>query len=63
MHDRTEVFSVSYDPDDKYLACGYGDGKIRVLNTRTGKMAYELGSSRFTDQMPVTAVKWRPVSK
>lgn len=31
------VFSISLSPDGKLLACGTGDGSIRVWNTQTGK--------------------------
>lgn len=29
----SEVFSCKFDPTDKYLACGFGDGAIRIYNT------------------------------
>ena len=30
---ESEVFSCRFDPTDKYLAAGFGDGAIRVYNT------------------------------
>jgi COMPASS component SWD3 len=42
---ESEVFSCRFDPTDKYLAAGFGDGAIRVYNTQTGKCAFTLCSS------------------
>lgn len=60
----SEVFTVRYDPTDKYLACGFGDGAIRIYNTQTGKNAFTLcqhvdmfGKS---DDMPICSLRWRP---
>jgi len=41
---NSEIFSAQFDPTDKYLACGFGDGAIRVYNTQTGKCAFTLCS-------------------
>ena len=30
---ESEVFTCRFDPTDKYLACGFGDGAIRIYNT------------------------------
>ena len=30
---NTSCFCARYDSSDKYVACGYGDGAIRVYNT------------------------------
>jgi len=30
---HSEVFTCKFDPTDKYLACGFGDGAIRIYNT------------------------------
>lgn len=60
----SEVFSCRFDPTDKYLACGFGDGAIRVYNTQSGKCAFTLCSyvDQYgrSDDMPVTALRWRP---
>jgi WD40 repeat protein len=55
----SEVFSVKFSPDGKFLAACCGDGAIRVFNSSTGRMAYNLqkGSSVA---LPSTAVKFRP---
>ena len=37
-----EVFNARFSHDDKYLACGFGDGAIRVYNTQSGKCAFTL---------------------
>lgn len=61
---KTEVFTCRISPDDKIIACGCGDGKIRLLNRATGEHmnflqcnVYEDG--KFTEE-PVTSVKWKP---
>lgn len=63
---ESEVFTARFDPTDRYLACGFGDGAIRIYNTQTAKCAFTLCS--FVDQqgqsddMPVTALRWRPTT-
>lgn len=39
---ESQVFSMRFDDEDKYLACGYGDGMTRIYNTDTGKLSYTL---------------------
>lgn len=60
----SEVFTCRFDPTDKYLACGFGDGAIRIYNTQTAKCAFTLCSYvdqyGHSDDMPVTALRWRP---
>ncbi|GMH84844.1 hypothetical protein TL16_g10044 [Triparma laevis f. inornata] len=38
----SEVFAVKFNPDGKFLAACCGDGAIRVFNSETGRMAYNL---------------------
>jgi hypothetical protein len=33
---------MKFDEEDRYLACGYGDGMTRIYNTETGKLSYTL---------------------
>lgn len=33
----TQCFCVRFDPHDKYIAQGCGDGSIRIFNAFTGK--------------------------
>ena len=28
----SEVFCCKFDPEERYIACGYGDGVIRIFN-------------------------------
>ena len=62
----TEVFSCKYDPTDKYVAAGFGDGAIRIYNTLNGKCSFTLCSMvdswGKSGDMPVTALRWRPVN-
>ena len=61
---NSEVFTCRFDPADKYLACGFGDGAIRIYNTQTAKCAFTLCSHvdqyGQSDDMPVTSLRWRP---
>jgi WD40 repeat protein len=58
------VFCAKFDPEDKYIACGYGDGIIRIFNLETGKLSFSLSGnmalSGTIDEMPVTGLRWRP---
>ena len=56
------VFCTRFSSDDKYLACGYGDGVTRIYNIDTGKLAFTLMGSGGDEEMPVSAVAWRPVT-
>lgn len=38
------TFCVRYDPNDKYIAAGCGDGTIRIFNVFTGKQSYVLNN-------------------
>lgn len=40
----SEVFCCRFDPTDKYLACGFGDGAVRIYNANSGKCAFTLCS-------------------
>ena len=37
-----EVYSVKFDPEDKYLAAAMGNGTIQIYNTLSGKVSYSL---------------------
>ena len=41
---KSEIFTCRYDPSDKYIACGFGDGAVRIYNTSSGKCSYTLCS-------------------
>ena len=57
----SEVFCVRFSPDGKFLAAGCGDGAIRVFNTTTGNLAYNLqGGSNAS--LPTTAIRFRPIT-
>jgi len=62
----SSCFSARYDPSDKYVAAGYGDGAIRIYNTVNGKVAFTLcemfDQKGNTDEMPITCLRWRPSS-
>jgi len=54
------VFCAKFDPQDKYLACGYGDGLTRIYNLETGKLSFTLMGMGGNDEMPVADLAWRP---
>lgn len=33
----TQTYCLKFDPNDKYIATGCGDGSIKIFNTFTGK--------------------------
>lgn len=33
----SEIFCCRYDKTDKYIACGYGDGAVRIYDSKKGK--------------------------
>ena len=63
---NSEVFCTRFDPEDRYIACGYGDGIVRIYNMETGKLAFSLGGQvhyhggHILEEMPVTGIRWRP---
>lgn len=48
-----QSFCVRFDPHDKYLAQGCGDGTIRIYNSFTGKQSYIL-NTEMEQPMPTT---------
>ena len=64
-----DVLSLQYDPDDKYIAAGKlnclmtlacGDGHIKVFNSFTGKMTFNMQAAQHQEVMPFTCIRWRP---
>jgi len=64
MDTEDEIFCLKFDPTDKYIACGCGDGAVRVFNIHTGKMAFMLANPKKYDDFlfPITCLRWRPTS-
>lgn len=57
----SEIFCAKFSPDGNFIAAGCGDGAIRVFNSSTGSLAYNLqGGSNIA--LPTTAIKFRPVT-
>ena len=42
VNEEKEITSANITPDNKYVICGFKNGKIIVYETFTGKIAYEL---------------------
>jgi COMPASS component SWD3 len=55
-----DVFSVRFDPNDKYIAAGCKDGTIRIYNLSSKKESYIL-NYEGTEKVPITSVRWRPL--
>lgn len=61
-----EIFNCKFDPEDRYLAAGCGDGIIRIFNMDSGKVAFRLAGQpgvtheKMKDEMPITGLRWRP---
>ena len=50
----SEVFTVRWSPDARYLAAGCGDGAVRVFNGENGRLAYKCvggGGARGLDRV------------
>ncbi len=52
----SNLFQMKFDPEDNYLACGYGDGMVRIYNTESGKLSYTLADMEANSTMPVTCL-------
>jgi len=59
---EAEIFCVRFSGDDRYVACGCADGKIKIYNLETNKMAFLLANQVLTEYeiMPITCLRWRP---
>ena len=57
-----EIFCIWFDKEDKYIACGCADGKIKIYNLETNKMAFLLANKVSSEYecMPITCLRWRP---
>jgi len=58
---NSEVYACGFSPDDLYLACGYGDGSVKIFNTEDGTRAFELDKNNYSDSN-ISALKWRPLN-
>jgi WD40 repeat protein len=56
-----EVFVTKFSPEGNLLAAGCGDGAIRVFQTNTGRLAYNLNVNNGSG-LPTTAICFRPAS-
>ena len=53
------TFSVKFDPTDKYIAAGCGDGTIRIFNVFTGEQSCILNTAT-EEPIPTIKVRWCP---
>ena len=52
---------MRYSPDGTLLAAGCGDGAIRIYETSSGELKYNL-NVESKNQLPTTAIRFRPTS-
>lgn len=64
---QSEVFCMQYDPSDSYIATGYGDGHVRIFNTTSGLLSFEIDANipggsgeNATHEKPITRLRWKP---
>jgi len=60
----TDIFSVRFDQESKYIAVGYGNGVIKIYNAMTAKLSYQLimSSVKEDERLPITCIRWKPLS-
>jgi len=61
--DDAEAFCVRWSPDDSLLACGCGDGVVRIFHGDDGRLAYNLEREGNAMRMPITSLRWRPATE
>eukprot|EP00352_Strombidinopsis_acuminata_P001111 CAMPEP_0176346536 /NCGR_PEP_ID=MMETSP0126-20121128/6302_1 /TAXON_ID=141414 ORGANISM="Strombidinopsis acuminatum, Strain SPMC142" /NCGR_SAMPLE_ID=MMETSP0126 /ASSEMBLY_ACC=CAM_ASM_000229 /LENGTH=76 /DNA_ID=CAMNT_0017694103 /DNA_START=131 /DNA_END=361 /DNA_ORIENTATION=+ len=44
------------------MAVGYGDGVVRIFDPNSGALTTSLQKMSQFDEVPVTALRWRPVT-
>ncbi len=58
--ESTEAYSVRWNNDDSLLAAAHGDGTVRIFSAADGRFLRRLNCRVSPEQLPVTAVRWRP---
>ena len=56
---KREIYSIRFDPHDKHIAAGCGDGTIRVYHLGSQKETYVL-QNPGAEPSAITNVRWRP---
>lgn len=41
------IYTIRFDPEDKYLAAGCSDGTLRVYNLFSGNISYFMTNNRY----------------
>ena len=59
-----EILWLKYDRTDKYVAYGWDDGHVRIVDIESKEIIKMLGrsSKKHTFLKPITCVGWRPFS-
>lgn len=58
----SDVFCVKFSPDGQLLACGTGEGSIRIFNANTARLSYNLNLCAGGTAYPTTCIRFRPVT-
>ena len=53
-----DLLCLRIDPEDKLIAGGYANGKIKVFDISNGSLVNEFINSEY--ELPVTSLRWRP---
>lgn len=61
FEEKSEIMAVKINPGDKLVACGYGDGFVRLFNTKSNMKGLEINTAQ-KEHSPVTALHWRPIN-
>lgn len=57
---QSDISSIAYDPEGKFLAVGAYDGAIKIYSPFTGKQTQVINPSS-SDSSPISCLRWRPV--
>jgi WD40 repeat protein len=57
--EESEIFTVKFSADEDFLACGLGNGKIKLYSIRSNSLVTTLEVPLLT-KTPITCIAFRP---